>query len=252
VTVAFKFYWAEDLCAITVPVVVTELDSGSFWAPPLPYDSTNLKRLPYSGVTWNWSNPGWADIMQAVRPIPGCATPDNDYDGVSPDNFIIQAHGTGTTPGEPDGRVCLTIQFAVTEVEGRFVFDTACATPDLGTIFMVEPDATDHGPLGTGEVTFKPGVITIGCDCTDHCDLNLDGGINPVDVVFIVNYVYRGIDMREEIASCPGRNGDWNCDGAINPVDVVLYVNYVYLGIGDGPCDPCECNPYPDDCPSYP
>jgi len=78
------------------------------------------------------------------------------------------------------------------------------------------------------------------CDCTDFCDLNLDGAMNPIDIVFIVNYVYLGIDLREQIPDCPLENGDITCDGAVNPVDVVFYVNLVYLGIGEGPCDPCE------------
>jgi len=34
--------------------------------------------------------------------------------------------------------------------------------------------------------------------------------------------------------------GDVNCDGSVGPVDVVFYVNYVYLG-NDMFCpDPCE------------
>ncbi len=242
VTVDFTFYWAADLNTIAVPLVVRELDAGSFWTPPLPYDSTNLLRLPANGVTWNWSNPGWADLMQAVRPVEGCETPENLYDGVSPDNFVIQAASlSNSTPAEPDGRVCVTLEFGVTEVEGRFVFDTACATTEITTIFMIEPDGTDHGPRGTGEVTFKPGVITIGpCDCTCFCDLNGDCAINPVDVVYIVNCVYKGqCEAIVEIPTCPGINGDWNCDGQRNPVDVVMYVNYVYKSIGDGPCNPC-------------
>jgi len=78
------------------------------------------------------------------------------------------------------------------------------------------------------------------CDCADFCDLNQDGGINPTDVVYLVNYVYKDLDGRTPLPDCPQENGDWNCDGQINPVDVVYYANYVYRQIGDGPCDPCE------------
>ena len=82
---------------------------------------------------------------------------------------------------------------------------------------------------------WRPG----GCDCTAHCDLNLDNAINPVDVVYIVNFVYKGIDLRQQIPSCPADNGDWDCDGNVNPVDVVEYVNFVYKGLGAGPYNPC-------------
>ena len=77
------------------------------------------------------------------------------------------------------------------------------------------------------------------CDCTGFCDVNLDGAINPVDVVFIVNYVYKNIDSLEPISTCSKDNGDWNCDGETNPVDVVSFVNFVYKSQGDGPCSPC-------------
>ena len=77
------------------------------------------------------------------------------------------------------------------------------------------------------------------CFASDFCDLNLDGSINPLDVVLIVNYVYKGLDGRVQIHVCPGENGDWNCDHSVNPMDVVSYVNHVYKSMGAGPCDPC-------------
>jgi len=92
----------------------------------------------------------------------------------------------------------------------------------------------------------------VECDCPDFCDLNLDAAINPLDVVFLVNYVYLGYDLRRQLPDCPGDNGDWNCDGAVNPVDVVRMVNFVYLTSGIGPCHPCNCSSYPANCPEYP
>jgi len=76
-------------------------------------------------------------------------------------------------------------------------------------------------------------------DCTDFCDLNLDGNLNPLDVSYIVNFVYRQLDARAAIERCPRGNGDWDCSGQVNPVDVAYFVNYVYKSLGDGPCDPC-------------
>jgi len=56
-------------------------------------------------------------------------------------------------------------------------------------------------------------------------DVNCDGTINPVDVVFLVNYVYLGWNWL-----CNVSLGDVNCDQNVNPVDVVFLVNYVYMG----------------------
>ncbi len=97
------------------------------------------------------------------------------------------------------------------------------------------------------------GALSTGCicDCTAHCDLNVDGSIDPLDVAILVNYVYKSLDSRLQTA-CPGETGDWNCDGGIDPLDVSWYVAYVYKTSGVGPCDPCSCDPYPDNCPEYP
>jgi len=89
-------------------------------------------------------------------------------------------------------------------------------------------------------VDFMPFAESIfRCDCTGFQDLNADGYINPVDVVFIVNYVYLGNDMLVQPPNCHLTAGDVNCDGNVNPVDVVYYVNYVYLGNDMFCTDPC-------------
>lgn len=77
------------------------------------------------------------------------------------------------------------------------------------------------------------------CDCPGYCDLNLDGRIDPVDVSYIVSYVYRQLDAREQIPHCIRDNGDWDCSGQITPLDVTYYVYYVYKQEGNTPEDPC-------------
>ncbi|MBU0958702.1 MAG: hypothetical protein KKB31_02025, partial [Nanoarchaeota archaeon] len=57
-------------------------------------------------------------------------------------------------------------------------------------------------------------------------DINNDGTINPVDVVFIINKVY----MDNELEGFVEEAADINDDGAVNPVDVVFMINQVYLG----------------------
>jgi len=78
------------------------------------------------------------------------------------------------------------------------------------------------------------------CDCTVWGDVDGNDYINPVDVVFMVNYVYMNNDMRVQHENCPLEAGDVNCDGSVDPVDIVLYVDYVYNGrdrFCDDPCD---------------
>ena len=83
-------------------------------------------------------------------------------------------------------------------------------------------------------------TTTSDCDCGVWGDVTGDGAINPVDVVFMVNYVYKNIDQLVPYANCPYPVGDVTCDGNVNPVDVVHFVNYVYKNITPWPCpDPC-------------
>lgn len=60
-------------------------------------------------------------------------------------------------------------------------------------------------------------------------DANGDGVVNVADVVYLVNYLYRGGDP-----PIPMEAGDANCDGIVNVADVVYLVNYLYRG-GDPP-----------------
>ncbi len=81
-------------------------------------------------------------------------------------------------------------------------------------------------------------AITCFCDCAAFGDVNLDGSIDPLDVSLMVNFVYLGLDARQQILTCDGENGDINCDGGVDPLDVSFYVSLVYRGLGSV-CDPC-------------
>jgi len=90
------------------------------------------------------------------------------------------------------------------------------------------------------------------CDCSGYCNMDDVAGFSPVDVAYMVNYVYKGLDARPVLPLCPGDNGDWDCNGLVAPLDVTWYVLYVYRSSGVGPCNPCDCVLYPTNCPTYP
>ena len=56
-------------------------------------------------------------------------------------------------------------------------------------------------------------------------DANADGIINVADIVYLVNYLYRGGSEPS-----PAESGDATCDGIVNVADVVFLVNYLYRG----------------------
>ncbi|UCB53299.1 MAG: VCBS repeat-containing protein [Candidatus Zixiibacteriota bacterium] len=62
-------------------------------------------------------------------------------------------------------------------------------------------------------------------------DANGDGEINVGDVVYIINFLYRGEDP-----PIPMETADANCDGIVDIGDVVYLLNYLYRG-GPAPCE---------------
>ncbi|MFC1475759.1 T9SS type A sorting domain-containing protein [Candidatus Zixiibacteriota bacterium] len=172
VTLAITAYWDTAMAGLSIPLVVREIDSGAFWTGALPFDTLGTASFhPYAqGVNWNWDSP-WADLIEEILPSSGI-DPENlcdpseegQYDGISPDHFAINIAGPlPGAPPEPLGRTIVTLTFDIADQAGRFEFDTACFSMTIQTIHLVDTllPAVDHGPGGTGELTFNKGVITV-------------------------------------------------------------------------------------------
>ncbi len=109
--------------------------------------------------------------------------------------------------------------------------ENTCALDNCPTVF--NPDQADSNSDGQGDAC--------DCECTGYCDMNLDGIIDPLDVSYLVYYVFRSQDCRQHIPTCPYENGDWNCSWTIDPLDVIFMVQYVYRADYSPPaCDPCQ------------
>ncbi|UCB53023.1 MAG: M20/M25/M40 family metallo-hydrolase [Candidatus Zixiibacteriota bacterium] len=64
-------------------------------------------------------------------------------------------------------------------------------------------------------------------------DPTRDGIIDIADVLFLINYLYRGGEAPD-----PPETGDVTCDGITNIDDVIFLINYLYKG---GPAPPDSC-----------
>lgn len=161
--------WDDPLTGITCPIVVRQIDVGSFWTGSLPYDTGgNGFFHPYQyNVQWKWTYPPFSTLVEEFRPaVPSgiCETSgDFGYDGIAPDHFVINATGPGAAEDVCQNFNFLSFQFDVTGGAGSFEFDTACFSSSLPSIFMIDHSfpPLDHGPTGTGEASFLKGVITI-------------------------------------------------------------------------------------------
>ena len=136
--------------------------------------------------------------------------------------------------------------------EGSYVVtmtvEDKCVPPDQSdqVVFVV---TVPSGCFCGGASVIDPGPpLVLGT----FGDITCDNQVNPVDVVKMVNFVYKAIDDRCPVHpiteplpvtggdwQCPTHVGDVTCDYQVNPVDVVRYVNYVYKNIVPFPCDPC-------------
>ncbi len=102
----------------------------------------------------------------------------------------------------------------------------------------------------SGDITFNPSPSTQGTmyvTATKHNylpyqqevdvsgslrgDANSDGTIDLADIVYLVNYLYKGGP-----APASTEAGDANCDGTIDLADVIYLINYLYKG---GPAPGC-------------
>jgi hypothetical protein len=62
-------------------------------------------------------------------------------------------------------------------------------------------------------------------ELSEHGDANGDGVINIADVMYMVNYLYRGGPYPASFEA-----GDANCDGVHGILDVLILVNFLYKG----------------------
>jgi hypothetical protein len=80
--------------------------------------------------------------------------------------------------------------------------------------------------------------VTAVCDCGIPGDVTCDDAATPLDVSYLVNYVYLSRDALCPPPSCPAPIGDMDCGGGVTPVDVIYLVNLVYKSL-DAVCDGC-------------
>lgn len=94
------------------------------------------------------------------------------------------------------------------------------ACSQLDTVFYYDPNINIYV---SGASTFAPACM--------RGDTNGNDVINSADIIFLVNYVFKGGPQ----PGCQGQAGDVNCTGVVNSADLIYLVNYVFKG-GPAPC----------------
>jgi hypothetical protein len=135
---------------------------------------------------------------------------DTDFDTV-PDEIdnCVTVHNTDQSDSDTDG-----------------VGDACdnCAT-------IANPGQEDSNGDGIGDAC--------DCNCGIVGDLNCDDGVDPLDVAFLVSYVFMGMDGRCTRPACPYGVGDIDCSGDINPLDLQFLVQFVFRSQDARCTNPC-------------
>ena len=106
----------------------------------------------------------------------------------------------------------------------RFLTVTIAAE-DIGhTELHIDTAAISGYPTPLEFVSFE-GIIVVSPPMGARGDCTLDDIIDVADVVYLINYLYRGGPAPE-----PRDAGDATCDGDLNVGDVVDLINYLYKG----------------------
>ena len=121
---------------------------------------------------------------------------------------------------------------------------TSFSTPEGTTIGRVDslacsPSTTQCDSMITVSYTDSTAVLYIdgARNFTDACvrgDVNESGSINSADIIYLVNFVFKGGPE----PMCNSTQGDVNCNGVTNSADIIFLVNFVFKG---GPPPPSSC-----------
>ena len=150
-------------------------------------------------------------------------------DVTHPDSVLVGESDFTVTvelSGQPlkDALVCL--------IKDSEVYESARTDPDGQVTLIPNPATTGTMDLTvTGHNAYPYETTVEVISSYMHGDANGDQIIDLGDVVYLVNYLYKG--GPEPI---PLEAGDANCDGEVDLEDIVYLINYLYK---DGPAPPC-------------
>lgn len=133
-----------------------------------------------------------------------------------PPQFYLYAVALTQPPMPPGDGLLATITFTVFDT-GRICLDTAWCPPSNATQFAVAGQG--YCPV------FKQRNFVVGNCAYSSGDPNYDGTTNLVDVVYLINYIFR-----DGPPPCVESSGDMSCDGVVNLVDIVYLIGYLFVG----------------------
>lgn len=93
-------------------------------------------------------------------------------------------------------------------------------------------------------IGFWYGATGGACPIAMTGDVNNSGSITSADIIYCVNYVFKGGATPLPCTAA----ADVNCSGSVTSADIIYLVNFVFKG-GNAPCDVCTLIPGSWSCP---
>lgn len=243
-------------------------DGSEEWGGIIPFDSLPIAADPAQGFFVNWNNKpatwwdngdiGWwstvtsravrvAELDAYVRPLTPFSYADlrnvpyainrfgtyQQSQDISSDSFEV-AHNL-VAPGQ-SGFIDMLNQKSP-HYSDQWPLHLASDTKEmLFGIYCPDPADPDADGIGTA-CDNCPAVFNTDQETTITVtgDVNVDGVITSSDIIYEVNFVFKG-----GITPQPcGAAADVNCSGAITSADIIYLVGHVFKG-GAAPCDVCQ------------
>jgi hypothetical protein len=197
------------------------------------YDNWGAER--WSTESWSFNVAGLQETLWyfAYSPVDLIVTaPNGDSIGVDFNTIPNATYDTLTdknTDGDLDDIVTIPNPLAgiytvrvKTEPEGSGYYSLA-----------IKLNGNEERPLALNNTVPLPDQVdTFTCEVIEYLrgDANMDKKTTVSDVVFLINYLFKGGPAPE-----PQYLGDVNCDGKVTVSDVVWLINYLFKG-GPAPC----------------
>jgi hypothetical protein len=196
-----------------------------------------------NSITFTAGAVGTLTLNVTVTTGAGCS--DSKSKNVTVTAPLVTVTSVSPTGGTIAGGSAVTINGTGFAAGASVTFGGSAATNVVVVSSIKITARTPAHALGAVNVTVtntdtSTGTLTNGyLYKAQQFDPNNDGTISPMDIFYLVNYLYMGGPPPAGAAGV--LSGDANGDGVVNPLDIFYLVNYLFLGgprpnsISDGP-----------------
>jgi len=122
-------------------------------------------------------------------------------------------------------------------INGNFSADPLFCNTAAGD-FSIDDNSPCTPENNECEILIGAQDIGCYCDCGVAGDMDCSRVTTPLDVSFLVKFVYLAQDALCPLPDCPYPVGDLDCNSQVTPLDVAYIVNAVYKA-QDAMCDGC-------------